>query len=238
MHNRIKSQMERAARVITFARAHPSDLPAHEPAVNQLAMWLRRAEELAVKETRSRLEGRASLVARRSLARTIVEDLQFLAGIARTAGIEEAGTEWRIRYPGPRRNQAQFISGARSALQSAREHEALLTRLGVPTPFLATLGTRIDQYVTLMEQRAEWDQARMGARRQFTGVAREMQVLVDQIHAINRHRLGTRSGAFALWRDIRGVRRNGTRGATEAAPVAEQIQATVPIALPPSRPVN
>jgi len=237
MDIRMKLKMERATRVITFSRAHPSDLPAYDPAVKQLEEWLSRAEELAVKETRGRLEGRAILVERGSLGRTIVEDLRFLAGIARTAGIEQAGTEWRIRYPGPHRNQAQFITGARSAVESAREHEALLTRLGLPANHLATLATRLDQYEALLERRAEWDQARMGARRQFAGVAKEMRVVVDQLHAINRHRLGTGSGAFALWRTIRGVR-GATRRPAEPPPAGEGTGViTAPIALPPGQPL-
>jgi hypothetical protein len=236
METRMKLQMERATRVIAFARAHPSDLPAYDPAVNQLEALLTRAEELAVKQTRGRLEGRAVQTARGTLARAIVEDLLFLAGIARTAGIEEAGTQWRIRYPGPKRNQAQFISGARSALESAKEHEALLARLGVSANLLATIATRLDQYVALIEQRTEWDQARMGARRQFAGVVREMRVLVDQLHVINRHRLGSSSGDFALWRAIRSVR-SGSHRSAEPSPAGEGIPLTAPVALPPGPPV-
>lgn len=98
-----------------------------------------------------------------------------------------------------------------------------------------SLATRLDQYMALMERRAEWDQARMNARRQFAGVAREMRVLVDQLHAINRHRFGSTSGNYAHWRDIRSVR-GGTRRTALPTPAVEEVRLTAPVALPPGKP--
>jgi len=236
MDTRMRLQMERAQRVVGFSREHPSELPGYLAAVSRLEDRLARTREMADQETTGRLAGRATIAERTALGQKIVADLQLLAGIARTAGVEAVGTELRIRFPGPQRNQVQFLSGARVALATARRHQELLTGLGLPENHLATLGGRLGAYEALLEQREEAVRSRMGARSQFGALAREMRVLVEQLHAINRHRFQADAGAYTVWRSTRDLR-VGSRKAGEAAPTA-LIGAATPIALPPGQPLT
>lgn len=165
MNTQTRKQLERASRIALFCRERPADLPGYQPAVSRLEDRLARAGNLAGEATASRLAGKAAIAERHELRKRIVADLQMLAGIARTAGVESVGTPIVIRYPGPRRNQVQFLSGARVAVQSAREQEELLIKYGLPPGQLQQLSARLDQFASLLDRRDHAIQGRLGAGR-------------------------------------------------------------------------
>lgn len=237
MDIRTKLQMERAARVIGFSREHPSDLPGYQAAVSGLEQRLVRTRRMAEQAVGSRLEGHGAVADRARLARLIVADLQLLAGIARAAGVESAGTPKRISYPGPRRSQVQFLGGARVAVAETEREVERLTAYGLPPDHLVTLTRRLDEFQALLERRDEKLRARIGARSEMLALAREMGGVIQQLDTLNRHRFLGDPGTLAVWRSTRKLRPiKASAGANGGqAPIDGGSE---PILLPPGQPTQ
>lgn len=237
MEARTKLQVERVARVIGFSREHPSDLPGYQAAVSNLEERLARTRKMADQQVGSGLEGKGAIADRAALARLIVADLQLLAGIARSAGLESAGTPMRISYPGPRRNQVQFLSGARVAVAETEKELERLVSFGLPADHLTTLSKRLDEFQVLLERRDEKLRARIGARGELRTLSKEMQLLVEQLHTLNRYRFLGDASTLAVWRSTRKLR-IGNGSATANGEPAQLDAGSNPIMLPPGQPVQ
>jgi len=237
MEARTKLQVERAARVIGFSREHPSDLPGYQAAVSHLEERLTSARKMADQQVGSGLEGKGAIADRATLARQIVADLQLLAGIARAAGLESAGTPKRITFPGPSRNQVQFLSGARVAVaETAKELERLIS-FGLPADHLTTLTSRLDEFQALLERRDEKARARIIARTELKTLSKEMGLLVQQLNTLNRYRFLGDAATLAAWRSTRKLR-VGNGSATSNGEPAQLEAGSNPIMLPPGQPVQ
>lgn len=231
MYAKMRYQMERAKRVIGFSREHPSDLPGYGSAVDRLEERYAEAQQMADRETTGQLDSRGAIAERNALAVQIVADLRLLAGIARSAGVTSAGTPLRIRFPGPKRNLVQFVSGARVAVAQASAEASRLAEFGVTTDQLTATSDRIDAYEALLERRNEALRVRMGAHRQLSILAREMRLLVEQIGTINQHRFLGDAAMLDLWRATRHLPVRSTKGAEASVPLVGS--GNTQIALPP-----
>ena len=237
MEARTKLQVERAARVIGFSREHPSEVPGYQAAVLKLDERLTRTRKMADQQIGSGLQGKGALADRAILARQIVADLQLLAGIARAAGVESAGTPKRIRYPGPRRNQVLFLSGARVAVAETEGELERLIAFGLPAEHLTTLRSRLDQFGEYLAKRDETARARIEARAEMRSLSREMRILVEQLDALNRHRFLGDTAMLAVWRSTRRLRAPVPVAKSNGEP-AQLRGSTEAMMLPPGQPAQ
>jgi len=228
MDTRIRKHLERARRVAEFSRQYPSTLPGYAPAVAKLEERLTRATVVAEQETGNRLLGRAAVAKRAALRGTLTTDLQLMAAIARTAGTESVGTPIVIRYPGPQRNQLQFVNGARMAVAKAVEEMGLLEKYGLTTEHLAAITAGLDQFSRLISERDLASRDHVANRLELRTLVRELKIVVDQLHAFNRHRFQSDLAAMGAWSTTRGIREVSRKSPPQVAAAAALL------ALPPS----
>lgn len=238
MDTRIRMHLERAQRVADFSREHPWDVPGYEAASQRLEERLTRALALVGQEFTGRRTRQAAVAKRLALRAQIASDLQLIAGIARTAGKESVGAPIVLRFPGPRQNQLAFLTGARQAVEAAGREAELLTRYGLPEGLLTTVSTRLDEFARLMQERDEASRGHVFARADLRAMVKDVKVVVDQLHTLNRHRFRTDGAARAAWDSSRALR-VPTRAAG-SAPIAELSTGADPLgaghsalALPP-----
>lgn len=206
MDTRIRMHLERAQRVAGFSREHPWDMPGYQAAFTRLEDRLTRAMAIAGQEVGGRLARRAAVAKRHALRQQVAADLQLIAGVARIAGKESVGTPIVIRYPGPRRNQLQFLTGARQAVQAAADNLELLARYGLPDGLLELVNTRLDEFASLLRERDEAGRGHVFARADLQALVKDVKVVVDQLHTLNRHRFRTDPAARAAWDSSRALR--------------------------------
>lgn len=220
MNRMVGKHVDRARRVAAFARQHPSDLPGYQAALERIEERLARVAEVAREEVGSVREERAAVARRLELREQLTAELQMVAGIARIAGQESVGTPIVLQYPGPRRNQLQFLNGARQVVASAAAQEELLLGYGMPAGHLAGLSAGLDRFAALLGERDAASRAHVGDRQQLLVLAQELRLVVEQMHVINRYRFRKERAKMAMWqaaRDLRvgtgkeeGVRAGGT----------------------------
>jgi len=227
MDKMMRKHVERALRVADFARQHPSDLPGHTTALTRLEVELGRVAEVAQEETATRRSEMAAIAERKELGDQLAAELQMLAGIARVAGTESVGTPIVLKYPGPRKNLLQFLDGARTVVATAKAQEELLVKFGLPAGHLESLSAGLDRFAGLVSARDAAGRAHVGARVQIRSVARNLKLIVEQMHTINRFRYRKDAALMAMWRTSRDLR-VATRKAT-----VEEGPTTGPLALPP-----
>jgi hypothetical protein len=230
MDTLMRKHLERALRVADFTRQHPSELPGYQDALARLEDRLAQISVVLQEEIGSRRGVKAAIAERLELRAQLAAELQMVAGIARTAGRESVGTPIVLRYPGPQRNQVQFLNGARQVVARAAAEEELLTRFGLPAGHLTSMASGLDTFAALLRQRDEASRGHVGARARLHALARELKAVVDQMDSINRFRFRKEPAMLAMWRTTRDLR-VGTRKAAGATPAAEQ-----PLALPPATP--
>lgn len=226
MDTRSRKQIERASRVVVFAREHRSEVPAEQVAVGQLEERLARAETVMQGARASQLGQREAIVERMALRSIIADRLQLLAVIARSAGIESLGAPIVIQFPGPRDNQVEFVNGARQAVTAATEREELLVKYGLHAGFLAELTGKLDEFTRLLHARDEAAQAKVGFHRELGKVLKDIRMAIQQLHASFRLRLRDDPGALRAWATAADVRIGPRR-------IAATPEGEAPLALPP-----
>lgn len=230
MNSRLRLQVERATRVAAFSHEHPSTVPGYQAAVRRLDALLVDARDELARETGSRLDRRGAVADRRALETQLVADLRFLAGLARVLKIDSAGTPYRVRFPGPRQNQLQFLASARVAIAKAMGEEGRLRGAGLAEGFLASLSTRLDEYEAFVRQREEAQRQQMSATWGLRTLGQELAAMVTQLDTFNRHRFLGDPAARQVWRTVRRLP-GGSQG---AAPALDDPAAT--LVLPPGQP--
>lgn len=230
MDIRTRKHIERALRVVDFARQHPADLPGYQDALVRLQDRLGRVAEAAEEEFGKRRAVSAAVAKRETLRLEIAAELRMLAGLARTAGVESVGTPILLRYPGPRENQVQFLSGARRVVEEASAQEELLTRYGLPAGHLETIRTGLAEFATLIAERDEASRAHVGARLRLHKAISEIREVVEQMHAINLFRFRHQPDQLGMWRSARSLRlssrQRGANAGQEELPSVEALTAS------------
>lgn len=236
MDTRTRMHLERAQRVADFSREHQWDEPGYQAAFSRLEERLIHALSIAGQEIGGRRARQAAVAKRVALRALIASDLQLIAGIARTAGQESVGVPIILRTPGPRQNQLAFLTGARKAVEFAALEAELLRKYGLPEGLLEKVGARLDEFAALLQERDEAGRGHVFARANLRAVVKDVKVVVDQLHTINRHRFRTDSAARTAWDSSRALRlpsRTPT-AASETSPAAAPLGAgAATLALPP-----
>lgn len=228
MDTRSRKQIERASRVIVFAREHRSEVAAEVVAVSRLEERLTRAEAVAQGARASQLAEQEAIVERTALRSAIADRLHLLAVIARSAGAESPGTPIVIQFPGPRHNQVEFANGARQAVAAATEREEVLVKYGLPAGFLAELTGMLDAFGQFLNARDEAGQAKVAARRELRMVLQEIRLAIQQLHASFRLRFRDDPGVLRAWATAADMRIGPRRLAT--------AEGEAPLALPAGEP--
>lgn len=225
----MRKHIERALRVADFARQYRSDLPGHAAALGRLEEILGAVQQAVEQEGGFRRAAKAAIVTRQELGEELSAELRMLAGIARAAGRESVGTPIVLKFPGPKKNQIQFLLGARKIMAEAEKQEALLLQFGLPADHLATITAGLDRFAALLTERDAAARHKVGSRLRIRELARDLKAVVDQMHTINTFRFRHDPAKLGEWRLSRGVRiRSGKPGDELAEPGAK--------ALPPGSP--
>lgn len=223
----MRKQLERAARVVGFCRDNASDLDGFQSAISRFEETMGRATSAAHEELTARLAVREAVAERNGLAEVIHADLRLLARLARTAGEQALGTPIVIRYPGPRRNQVQFLNGARVAVETGRERQELLGHYELPAGHLDRITAQLDTFAEWINRRDAAARAHIAARQTMRQMAKELTLVLDQLHALIAHRFRTEPARMGAWTSAAGIRLRRRRSAELANPVPTQA------ALPP-----
>jgi hypothetical protein len=196
----IRRKLEMAGRVRDFERSHPDATPGHTAAVARLEDRMTRAEVLAQQEVSGRRAVTGAILARDQLRAQIVTALVMLSGIAQSASKEEPELAVSIQRPQSGAGSQTFVTRSRVAQAAAAASEALLERYGMPANFPAELGSMLDQYETIVNDRHAGLTAHVGAAADLTAVTAELMQLVRQLDALNRFRFRVDPELLGAWK--------------------------------------
>jgi hypothetical protein len=220
--------------VAVFCRERPSDLETVQQAARQLEETLTQAELMAKRERAARLAANEAVAERSRLAVAVHADLRLLALIADLAGEESAGVRLVIRFPGPRRSATQFLTGARVALDTARERETFLATKGLTPGHLDELALGLDRMEAWNIQRSEAAQAHIIARQELLEAGRRLRELIELLDALNVHRFREAPGSLSAWLSAAGIRMRRRKAAADTTASGD----TPTPALPPGGPAG
>lgn len=223
----MRKQLERAARVMGFCRDNAADLDGFQSAISRFEETMGRATAAAHGELTARLAVREAVAERNGLAAVIHADLRLLARLARTAGEQALGTPIVIRHPGPKQNQVQFLNGARVAVETGRERQELLGQYELPAGHLDRISAQLDTFAEWITRRDAAARAHIAARRRMQHLAKELTLVLDQLHALIAHRFRAEPASLGAWSSASGIRLRRRKSAELASPVPAQA------ALPP-----
>jgi hypothetical protein len=174
MNNRVRKQMERASRVATFVRDHRAELGSFQDPLTRLEQRVAHATTVAQRETTARRAVTAAIAERNAVGVSIQSDLRLLARLARAARLESVTIPIVIQFPGPRRNQLQFLAGAREAINTAREYTSILQPYGMPADLLDKVSTLLDRFEHLMHDRDGLGQSAVATTRELDLAATDL----------------------------------------------------------------
>lgn len=210
MNVRVRKQMERASRVATFIREHRAELGSYEEPLTKMEQWVAHATTVAQRETTARRAVSAAVAERNSVGSGIQSDLRLLARLARAARLESVAIPIVIQFPGPRRNQTQFLAGARGAVQTAREYATVLQSYGMPVTLLDTIAAQLDRFEHLMQDRDGLGQTAVATTRDLDLAATELLNLSLLWNGLITHHYRDDPATLRAWEsaaDMRSARR-------------------------------
>jgi hypothetical protein len=210
MNNRVRKQMERASRVATFVRERRAELGSYQDPLTRLDQRVARATEVAQRETTARRAVTAAIAERNAVGGTIQSDLRLLARLARAARLESVTVPIVIQFPGPRRNQTQFLTGARGAIDTAREYTSILQLYGMPAGLLDTVSAQLDRFEHLMHDRDGLAQAAVATTRELDLAATDLLQIATQWDGLIIHHYREDAVTLRAWEmaaDMRTSRR-------------------------------
>ena len=139
------------------------------------------------------------------LRQEIQQTLNLLAGLAESAVLEEPDLRVIfVRSPIALSHQA-FLTRARVAADAAVEHKEILIRYGMLDDFLTQLGSSLDRFEQVLNEKHVGRAAHVGARAELESVTAEIMLIVRQLDALCRYRFRKDAELLAAWRSARDV---------------------------------
>ncbi len=201
----IRIKLEVGGRVVGFCRAHPSDNPGLNAALDKLDGRLTRATALDEQHKSGEIAVKASVLNKNDLRVTVRDGLSLVAGLAEAAEEEQPDLAVRIRVPKLKISQSTFVSEARVAVRQAMDVEPLLKSYGLPDTLLAELSAALDRIDTTEEAKEAGRNAQVGATADLDKVTGEIMRLLRQLDRLNRHRFRGDAELLAAWKRARNL---------------------------------
>jgi hypothetical protein len=206
MEANIRRKLSMAARVLDFARAHPSADASYSTLVSRLVDRVTRGDALAVQQVDGH-EGEHAAVARRdelrrSIVRLQVKHLVRTADLATRDHPELAGQFFLPRSGGPLK---VFITAAKAMLAAATPQKDLFLKLGIGDTFFDEFTKSVGEFDTSTEAAHGRRRDHVGARADLKAVADECVKLVGLLDGIYRTRFRSDTEALAAWDSARIV---------------------------------
>lgn len=205
MNVHIRRKLDMAGRVRDFCRTHPDPNPGYTAAVARLEERLARANALAKQEVAGRLAVSGAIANKEELRQEIQHTVSLLAALAESAVQEEPDLRAIIVRPTIALSHQAFLTRARVAGDAAMEHKEILTRYGMLDDFLIQLGSSLDRFEQVLNEKHVGRAAHVGARAELESVTAEIMLIVRQLDALNRYRFRRDAESLAGWRSARDV---------------------------------
>ena len=220
-------------RVKEFGAAHADLFPADTlggQSFARLAASVDRLTAGAGSESSGRTEARQGGAAKaqaRAALRTALE------AIARTArGLAVATPDVAGRFPPPgRSSDHQLVTTARRVAADAASYAAGLVAHGLPSTFVADLGTAIDAFEHARSTRTAATETHVAARASIRAAMDGALAALPQVDAIVENRVAGDPGLLAAWRSARHV---AERMPSTPAPAAAAAATSTPAAATPA----
>jgi len=165
------------------------------------------------------------------MVRKHVERAQRVADFAREYPSDLPGYQAALERIEERLARATEV--AQEEVGSVRaEQEELLVRYGLPAEQLVQLSAGLDRFAGLLGKREAASRSHVGDRQQLRTLARDLKLVVDQMHTINRYRFRKDRALMAMWQAARDLR-VGFRKPEPAEPASVSL-----LALPPGSSEN
>lgn len=201
----IRIKLEVGGRVVGFCRAHPSDNPGLNEAVDRLEGLLARAKSLDAQHRKGEIVVRASVLNKTDLRVTIRDGIALVAGLAGIASEEQPDLEVRIRTPLLKDNQPAFVTASRVAVEQARSVEPLLRTYGLPETLLTELSAALDRFETEVAVKETGRNTQVGATADLDKVTGQVMRILRQLDRLNRHRFRGNAELLAAWTRARNL---------------------------------
>ena len=206
MNTRIRSRLERAARVREFCRAHTSDDPAYATALASLEENLTRAEAIAGREQQGRTASRTARNRRRELRKAIHNQLlHYLVAVVERGAGERPELADSIRLPNIGLTYRGYLTAVKGLLGIAEPAKEFLLAQGMSPSFLDVLGRTVAELEALTDAARTSRRDHMGARADFEVVADQLLKDVHVLAGIYQFHFGTDQQLMSEWQAVRQV---------------------------------
>jgi hypothetical protein len=206
MNRRVRTKLERAARVREFCRAHPSEDPAYATGLASLEENLTRAEAIAAREHQGLTASRTARARRRELRKTVhTQLLHYLVAVVDRGAKERPDLAEAIRLPRSGLTYRGFVTTVKGMLAAAEPEKAFLMTQGMSDSLLADLGRLVGDLETASEGARTSRRDHMGARADFDVVSEQLLKDVRVLSGIYHYRFGTDQQLMAEWDSVRQV---------------------------------
>ena len=211
------STIEAGVRAAEFAGAHPMALPGIAEEKKWLDSLVGQALALvqAERDGRGRVEGSVSVKA--TLRGKIWEELATVRTIADTATAREGTVEARLRLPGRKSGERQFVTGSRLAVSRARAREASLLKYGLEAGRLDEIAALITQFEGTIADKRSGNAAHVLANASIADLAEEIRESLRHLDALYRRPLRGSPDLKAAWQRARAITRRRKKEAPAAA---------------------
>jgi hypothetical protein len=214
----IRIKLEVGGRVVGFCRAHPSDNPGLNAAVDKLEDRLSRADVLDDQHSRGEIAVKASVLNKSDLRVTIRDGILLVAGLTEAATEEQPDLAVRIRVPALKISLSEFVSTARAAVRQAMDVEPLLKTYGLPDTLLAELMAALDRIESTEEAKDAGRNALVGATADLDKVTGDIMRILRQLDRLHKHAFKDDAELLAAWKRARNM----------PVPVREKRAAKIP----------
>jgi len=234
MEKGIRWKLAMAARVLDFARAHPSDDGSYNTLVSRLEDRVKRADALALQQRDGKSLENAAVTRRTELRADVLRlQMQHLVKAAELALPDHPELAGQFVLPPAGGTLKAFIVAAKSLLAAALPQKDLFLQLGVGDTFLDEFSQGVADFDASTQTAHSHHGERVGARADLKAVTAECVKLTAVLHGTFRTRFRKDPETLAAWESARIVYRpRKTKQETEPVPPPVPLLARVAVEPP------
>ena len=206
MEQEIRWKLAMAARVLDFARAHPSADVSCNTLVSRLEDRVKRGDALALQQREGSEREHAAIARREELRWEIIRlQVKHLVRAAELAVPDHPELAGQFTLPPAGGSLKAFITAARSLLAAALAQKDLFLQLGVGDTFLDEFSQGVADFDASTQTANSGHGGHVGARADLEVVAGECVKLAGLLDGIYRARFRNDAESLAAWKSAKLV---------------------------------
>ena len=206
MQQQIRWKLAMAARVLDFARAHPSDDVSYNALVSRLEDRVKRGDALALQQRDGSEQEHAAIARREELRWDILRlQMKHLVLAAELALPDHPELAGQFTLPSTDASLKAFITAARSLLNAALAQKDLFLQLGVGDTFLDEFSQGVADFDASTQTAHSGHGSHVGARADLEAVAGECVKVAGLLDGIYRARFRKDAESLAAWKSAKLV---------------------------------